>query len=107
MAAIRTAPAATSLALPATGWKVGDAPSVRNSKAVFRASAVHTETIARTTQHHSGVDSRQANPAAITTAVAAAWTQALCWDRSMVATPWSAYRTLRSRPVKDRLSPSG
>src|SRR5262249_24631827 len=52
-AANRTAPAATSLAFSAIGWKSGEATSVRNSSAVLRASAVHTDVMANTIQHHS------------------------------------------------------
>lgn len=67
--AIRTAPAATSFACPSMGWNDGDATSVRNSKAVLSASAVQTDTMARTNQHHSDHDSSTNNPAPTTTRV--------------------------------------
>jgi len=89
-AEIRTAPAATSFAFPATGWKVGDATSVRNSNAVFRASAVHTAIIARTSQHQSAADTPSPRPRAITRTVAAACSQALCCDRTMTPIPRTA-----------------
>jgi hypothetical protein len=50
--ASRTAAAATSLVLPARGWYSGDTRSVRNSMAVFMASALSTIPIARITRHH-------------------------------------------------------
>src|SRR5687768_1782343 len=71
-AASSTAPAATSLAFSAMGWKFGDATSVRNSNAVLRASAVQTETMARTIQHHSGSERPSTNPADTTMTDAAA-----------------------------------
>src|SRR5262245_42658205 len=71
-AANRTAPAATSLAFSAIGWKSGEATSVRNSSAVLRASAVHTDVMANTIQHHSLRGNRTATPTAITATVATA-----------------------------------
>jgi hypothetical protein len=81
------------------GWNAGEATSVRNSNAVFSASAVHTDTIANTIQHHSAAVNPTVNPNTITATVAAAWIQALCWDFSMIRMPWIAQFTLRKRPV--------
>src|SRR5687768_4862561 len=98
-AVMSTAPAATSLALAASGWKAGEATSVRNSKAVLSASAVQTAMTARMTQHHSSRPSRKWSPAVSTAAVAAACTHALCCEATITRTPLSAQRTLRIRPV--------
>src|SRR5262249_11796456 len=73
---------------------------VRNSNAVFRASAVQTLTVARIIQHHSGFVSRQKRPVAITITVAAAWIQALCWDEIITQMPVKAHLMLLIRPVK-------
>ncbi len=48
-----TAPAATSLARPIKGSKSLVVASASSSKAVFNASAVQTEVMANTIQHHS------------------------------------------------------
>jgi len=69
---VRTALAAASLALPASGWGSGDTRSTRNSIAVFIASATHTHTIANTISAHSAGEMRNIAPAATTRTVATA-----------------------------------
>ncbi len=48
-----TAPAATSLACPARGWRPGEARSVSRSMAVLKSSAPITLPMQTITRHHS------------------------------------------------------
>src|SRR5882724_4771488 len=103
MAAISTAPAATSFAFSASGWNSGEATSVRNSNAVLRASAVHTEIIARIIQHHSDLASWKYKARNATTTVAAAWIHALCCEEIITRMPLMAHLRLLILPVNVRL----
>lgn len=100
IAATRTAPAATSLALAARGCGAGDARSTRNSMEVFRASVTHTQIIASPIRHHSVDDIRNRNPAAIARIVAMAWMRALCCVLTNIARPRKAYPKLCKRLVR-------
>lgn len=105
MAAMRTAPAATSLAFPARGLNSGEATSVRNSTAVFRASAVHTAIAARVIQHHSPAFKCNSTPASTTIRVAAACTHALCCERTIALIPRRAQPMLLILPLNVRDGP--
>jgi hypothetical protein len=71
-AQISTAPAATFFAFSTSGWNSGEATSHKNSNAVFSASAVQTDVIARTSAIHSTRLTRAAAPLKTTIVVATA-----------------------------------
>ena len=96
-AAHSTAPAATSLARPASGCGSGETRSTTASIAVFTPSAVQTRPMAAVTAHHSPREMRNQNPAATASTVAVAWMRALACVRRRMPMPRKAQPKLRAK----------